>query len=262
MRDMHSHPFYEVGLVLEGGAEWIMGRRRRQLLRAGDLILIPPYKEHREELVKNVFTRLAWVGFTLEEKPSLPGWSLRAITGGPYTRDFERLFQTVLMESQSKEIGSPLRAELALQEIVVLLYRCAGGLKRRKTGGVAKTSEGSRQTAVADSAARQLTENLPVSVNVASVARDHGLCTPYFTVLFRRRFGVPPREFVTRARVARAKELILDGKHGTKEIAALCGFADVSHFARRFKAATGVTPGQFRARPIKATRGELAALGG
>jgi AraC family transcriptional regulator len=53
-------------------------------------------------------------------------------------------------------------------------------------------------------------------------------------------------EYVRRARVARAQNLLRHASLGITEIALACGFADQSHFTRAFSRVTGMPPGRYR----------------
>jgi AraC family transcriptional regulator len=83
---------------------------------------------------------------------------------------------------------------------------------------------------------------------VAHFSPSH-LCTA-----FRRELGLPPLEYVRRYRLARAKDLLLEGRLGVAEVAGAVGFPDASHFSRVFRRCEGVTPAAYRAqrRPIVA----------
>jgi len=73
--------------------------------------------------------------------------------------------------------------------------------------------------------------------NVAHVSRFH------FTRLFKTSTGLSPMAYLERSRIRRAQELIVSGEMRLAEIAVAMGFADQSHFTRRFRRHTGRTPG-------------------
>jgi len=64
---------------------------------------------------------------------------------------------------------------------------------------------------------------------------------------FSREFGMPPHQYLTGLRVARARRLLLSGETPA-QAAVLAGFYDQSHLARHFRKMLGTTPGKFTAR--------------
>ena len=64
---------------------------------------------------------------------------------------------------------------------------------------------------------------------------------------FRRALGLPPHLYQTQLRLRHAKRLMLAGEPPAM-VAVAAGFADQSHLIRKFKAAYGVTPGQYLGR--------------
>jgi AraC family transcriptional regulator len=69
---------------------------------------------------------------------------------------------------------------------------------------------------------------------------------PQFTRAFRASTGTSPARYVREQRIARATVLLRDGRRPLAEIAVAAGFADQQHFTRRFREATGRTPGAYR----------------
>lgn len=238
----HAHPFFELGMVLDGHCTWVLGRQRTEL-RQGDFILLPPHRTHREIVDDDTRSHLAWIGFDFDPAQAVtaPAWSARAVSAGPWADALAQLLFTAFEENQSTELGAHARADLALREILILTSRAAE-TPRRATRH--RTTDHSIR--IAGSAARYLTDNLAQPLSVQAVARYHSLSAAHFSVIFKRHHGKNPKAFLHAARITRAKALLAEGQWRIKEIAATCGYADAAHFCRCFKAATGKTPKAFR----------------
>jgi AraC-like DNA-binding protein len=89
--------------------------------------------------------------------------------------------------------------------------------------------------------------HLDTALELEKLAALVGLSPSYFTRSFYKAFGLTPHRYVVHCRVLRAQELMLATQLPLTEIALTVGFADQSHFSRRFTEVVGVTPGAFRA---------------
>lgn len=78
-------------------------------------------------------------------------------------------------------------------------------------------------------------------IGLAEIAAVADLTPWHFARAFRRQFGIPPHRFQLGLRIDIARRLLADGLSGA-EVAHRTGFADQSHFIRRFKRMTGTTP--------------------
>jgi AraC-like DNA-binding protein len=72
------------------------------------------------------------------------------------------------------------------------------------------------------------------------------LSRSYFSRAFKSSTGLAPHQWLLRARVAKAKQLMLDGGHPLAQVAVDVGFADQAHFTRTFGRAVGESPGAWR----------------
>ena len=88
-------------------------------------------------------------------------------------------------------------------------------------------------------------ENLGEPPRLAELAELANVSRFHFARLFRHSTGLSPMAYIERARLQRAKDLIRSGPLSLTEIAALLGFADQSHFTRRFRLQFGYTPSAF-----------------
>lgn len=78
-----------------------------------------------------------------------------------------------------------------------------------------------------------------------TIAREVGLSRFHFLRLFKTSTGISPHAYLIQRRLDYAKTLIQQGC-SLAQAAHEAGFADQSHLTRRFKAAYGITPGQYQ----------------
>jgi AraC family transcriptional regulator len=64
--------------------------------------------------------------------------------------------------------------------------------------------------------------------------------------MFRVSFGMPPSAWIAERRLEQARSLLKTTALPLQQIADLCGYADLSHFGHRFRAATGTSPRSYR----------------
>jgi AraC family transcriptional regulator len=87
---------------------------------------------------------------------------------------------------------------------------------------------------------------LDAPIFVGDLAKLASLSSSHFCRAFKESFGFSPYAYIIRLRVERAKELMLTTSEPLCQIAAACGLADQAHLTRRFREATGTTPGVWR----------------
>ncbi len=93
-----------------------------------------------------------------------------------------------------------------------------------------------------------LQHRLDAPVTVGEMAAFCALSEHHFAHAFRVSFGCAPHAWLAARRIERATELLRGDAHADLEmVAAATGHASASHLVRRFRAARGVTPGQYRA---------------
>jgi len=86
-------------------------------------------------------------------------------------------------------------------------------------------------------------EKLPTP---AEMARRVGLSPTYFSRLFTRTFGAPPRTWLKRERVRRGAQLLMETDLSVSEIAQRLGYHDIFLFSRQFKEEMGCGPTAYR----------------
>ena len=90
-------------------------------------------------------------------------------------------------------------------------------------------------------------ENFQKDISVADIAKAAGISQSLLYQLFKDEEKCSPMEFLKRARIQRACNLLLcDDTSKIDAIASDCGFWDTSYFCKVFKAEMGCSPAKFR----------------
>lgn len=93
---------------------------------------------------------------------------------------------------------------------------------------------------------RRIHESPSTPYRVDKLARAVSLSPDHFSRLFRKLKGVTPREFILRARIDSAQDLLRSSNHSISRIAEILGYSDVYFFSRQFKEKVGVSPTDYR----------------
>lgn len=83
-------------------------------------------------------------------------------------------------------------------------------------------------------------------LSVGELARAVNLSESRFAILFRQQIGMPPGCYIRRRRLERARLLLESTYLSVKDVMALVGFNDPSHFSRDFQQAFGASPRAWR----------------
>lgn len=88
--------------------------------------------------------------------------------------------------------------------------------------------------------------HLDEQITLGTLAQLACLSEYHLARMFRLSFGMPPHAWISMRRLDRAKTLLTSADLPLQQVADACGYADLSHFSHRFRAAAGVSPSRFR----------------
>jgi AraC-like DNA-binding protein len=91
-----------------------------------------------------------------------------------------------------------------------------------------------------------LRDCLAEPVTLADCAAEAELSPWHLLRAFRETFGETPREFLTRLRIERAKDLLRAANLTVTEICMLVGFESLGSFSTRFRELVDCTPSEYR----------------
>jgi len=144
-----------------------------------------------------------------------------------------RLCELLAEECTSDEPSMNLYGD-SLSVALLLALRKLGGETQSRRGGLASW----QMRRLADYLEAHLAEDIPLET-LASLAR---LSRSHFCRAFRISTRMSPHQWLLQARIARAKQLLIEGTFPLAELAMVVGFADQAHFTRTFSRTVGVSP--------------------
>ena len=103
----------------------------------------------------------------------------------------------------------------------------------------------SRAAQLAPAMAKIHAEFYKNELRIAELAALCGISEVYFRRIFHALHGKSPKEYVIDMRIERARRLLSDGSFTVREVAALCGYFEETHFSREFKRHTGCSPSDY-----------------
>ncbi len=109
------------------------------------------------------------------------------------------------------------------------------------------------QLEVVMAAKQYIDQHYSQELDLDSLAKHHCLSKYHLIRLFRRYYGQTPRQILISCRIAKARDLLLEGQSVTDTCYAV-GFESVSSFSSLFKRRTGQNPSAFKERQFSITK--------
>jgi AraC-like DNA-binding protein len=239
--ERHSHETYSIGLTHSGVQSFHCGGSQ-YASRPGDLILFNPDEAHDGQ--RGAPEGFGYSIFYLPQAAVMAyadpdaGLSLPMYFRSPKVRDRALARCFAHAAAAVPQAGEALRAEELLGQLVT------GILLRHGEAGMRHVAPPTAALSGVERVRDYLQEHYRENVTVQDLAHVAGLSRAHLTRAFRQRFGTPPHLYLNAVRLHRAQAAMLSDTP-LAEVAAACGFADQSHFTRRFKGAVGASPGQW-----------------
>jgi len=231
---------YAIVYVLNGHARFHDQDGLNRVISPGDLVLLFPRHGYRyvvspQERWSEFFVQFRGPLFGLWMKEGLldPGDPIHHLT--PIDHWWGRLESVI----EPMDLPEPTQSLTRVCRLQQFLIDAMAAPRRASDAGRQRWLTEAR--AVLDgSPGKQLQWN--------DVARSFHMSFRQFRRKFTELSGTPPGRYRASRIIEQAQHLLGDGGLSIKEIAERCGFCDEFHFAKRFKAVTGLTPAQFRRR--------------
>jgi AraC-like DNA-binding protein len=233
--DRHSHPEWAIGVTFDGN-QTFRCRGTTSTSHRGDVIVFRPDDAHDGHAEDAQGFRYAMMYVDDARVSEWLGEAGRpaATFDRALIHDRECAARLARAAAAIAQQGESLRGEALLREATMRLFECHAG-HRAWQGRERKTARW------LDRVREFLRAHYASDVRVEELATIAGVSRVHLTRAFVDAYGMPPHVYLTSLRLQAATRLMSAG-HALAEVAVDAGFADQSHFTRRFKGAFGITP--------------------
>ena len=241
--DKHAHESYSIGIILEGETEFYY-RDKTHIIRKGEIALINPDEVHSCNPKQNSSLTYYMLYINPELILDISKELYKNLRGNPEFTDQivrdEKLYKDLI---EWCELFSNSQYDLETES---LLYEIIGNILQKYADIVDRTEKDLQDSIYACETARNfLSNNIYMNIPLNNLADMSGLSSFYFLRKFREHFGLPPHAYQLQLRINEAKKMLAEGEQ-IASIALKTGFADQSHFTRKFKTLVGATPRQYQ----------------
>lgn len=261
----HSHPLFEVNLLLEGRQEMVVGTKC-YVQEPGDLLLLRPEEIHESRALGPERMTYYCLHFDVDER------MLRELLyrqePALYTADSQlsRLVRPSLdklIELTSQGVDARLADKMRTLAAVFELF---AGLSEGLANGEqdASTSRMNRIAAMIAAGLERFVEETETRGDdpalekradeekrearetIAAVTNGLGYSSSSCNRMFRRVYGMSPRQYLSALKLKKAKLLLMEPELSVESVSLRLGYKDMAHFSRQFKRWTGESPLKFR----------------
>jgi AraC-like DNA-binding protein len=246
----HFHHEYELTLITEGQGTLFVGDTIEEYA-AGDLVLIGPDLPHTFDSSPGRPVHEAVVAQFRSDFLGDGAWA--APEFGPIRELLDRSRRGLRFPT-GVDVGDFVEADrlAPVDQTIALLTLLARLAERPDARPLASPhfspslnrTAHDRTTAVI----RFLQDHYPRPVRLDAVARTVHMSPAAVSRLFRRTTGTTITAYLNTVRVNAACRLLVDTDRRIGDIAADCGYPNLSHFNRRFRRLKGMSPREYRAR--------------
>ena len=247
--EFHAHDFLELYLFLDGSVTYYIEDRVYELC-PGDLLIIPPGKMHRP-VVSNeraAYERMVlWVNLEylaqIDTETGMLQQALQTVGGNGYYVPLrgDMLVYAATMFSKITALQEK-GADASMTASAVRLYLWS---VLEEYSLVESTQSG--ETEVIPQVIRYITEHFSETITLDDIAAKFFISKSYLSRHFKAYTNATVYAYVMALRITHARRMIREGVPAA-EAGRNCGFSDYSTFYKAFKAQTGMSPHEFKAR--------------
>ena len=233
---VHQHSCFEFIYYLKGSGKGFYADTDYSY-EAGTFVLLRPNTQHGE--THETLTSMISIGFQVQnffEEPQ------NCVLKSENSVFFDTV-QNIRHELKNKLPFYKQKIEILLELLLTEILRATSGSEPEKKNSL-------------DYTISYIKEYFMANLDLHQLAKSAGYCDDQFRVLFRKKTGSSPKNFILDLRLNAAKKMLADTENELSDIAVKCGYEYYSQFSLFFKKKTGQTPSEYREKILAQTKTE------
>ena len=234
----HTHHFTEIFFVANGSGNFLF-RNDIHPIKAGDLIIIPPYLEHTEQSIPGMpleYYVLAIDGIAFQTKETAP--SAQIFCNFDTRRLIAYLFAQMYYENKHGRESSEQICQRLLEILILRIMRT------RNVVPVPLTTV--RMTKECAQIKEYLDTNYAEHITLETLTSLTHMNKYYMAHSFTKFTGMSPIQYLNQRRLETACQLLRDTDYSISDISSQTGFSSQSYFTQIFRKFYGITPVKYR----------------
>ncbi|WEE35977.1 helix-turn-helix transcriptional regulator [Lactiplantibacillus paraplantarum] len=243
----HQHDFLELSIMLEGYSDYNVEGQWRRIV-AGQALLFNPGIHHQETQPPHTKSLQLHIGF---RHIALPGqapnhipFTDSLISLGDYQAEFIENAQRIVAESQRPTVfgHSLLIQAMVVEQLCWLLRSLPENNVSSDYVGLQHGNANQDQLALVNAATYYLDAHYNKDLTLGIVAATLHVSAAYLSRTFKTIQGETPISYLTRLRMQRARQLLVEDATTVSEVAHAVGYQDPYYFSKLFKRYFGTAP--------------------
>ena len=225
---------YQLIYMLEGEGTFLVDGEYRKL-NAGNLILYKPGEPQVYSYCHKDMPQIYWIHFTGNEVEQLLEQFQISTGFVGKSRAVNALFDEIILEFT-------LKKENFAQVVVCCMYKLLAIFQRTKDERLSP----SRHSLPIDELVIELNQSYQKPWTIKSMADFCLLSEGCFSHYFKEYMHIPPLQYLTNVRIAKAEDLLINSDLSISNIASKTGYDNPLYFSRVFRRVLGKSPSEYR----------------
>ncbi len=238
----HSHPFYQIMLIISGSAEFIISENSF-LAHPGDCLFFKPKEEHEMTAIRKEKIVMIDLKFN-----STKSQIVKMLSTAPSTFIASEIILSLLeqMLKESKEIlyGYKNIIDYYLNVIIIFLSRLSNTNELSNDMQIPIIDKDLNKINL--KIVQYIQEHYKYKFTLEDMAKELNYSKNYLCQIFKKQTSMTIYDFLRKIRLQKSCNLLIYSDYNISYISEKVGFSTINHFNRLFKLAYNTTPRRYR----------------